>query len=61
MRIDAISAMLVLLAGGFGPARAQAPTPVAGQDYVEISNGRPLDPADGVIVVEEVFNYICPA
>ena len=23
-------------------------------------NGRPLDPADGVIVVEEVFNYICP-
>ena len=35
--------------------------PVAGKDYVEISNGRPLDPADGVIVVEEFFNYICPA
>ena len=61
MRFVAISAMLVVLAGGFGPARAQAPTPVAGKDYVEITNGRPLDPADGVIVVEEVFNYICPA
>ena len=28
---------------------------------MEIGNGRPLDPADGVIVVEEYFNYICPA
>jgi thiol:disulfide interchange protein DsbA len=61
MRTIAISVMLVLLAGAFGPARAQTPTPVAGTDYVEISNGRPLDPADGVVVVEEFFNYICPA
>jgi protein dithiol oxidoreductase (disulfide-forming) len=58
MRITAISAMLVLLAGALSPAQAQ--TPVAGTDYVEISNGRPLDPAEGV-VVEEFFNYICPA
>ena len=58
MRITAISAMLVLLAGALSPAQAQ--TPVAGTDYIEISNGRPLDPAEGVIV-EEFFNYICPA
>ena len=61
MRIIAISALLVLLAGAFEPRAGQAPTPVAGKDYVEISNGRPLDPAEGVIVVEEFFNYICPA
>ena len=57
MRIT-ISATLVLLAGALSPAQAQ--TPVAGTDYIEISNGRPLDPAEGV-VVEEFFNYICPA
>jgi thiol:disulfide interchange protein DsbA len=57
MRTVAITAMLVL-AGLAGTAQAQAP--VAGTDYTEISNGRPLDPADG-IVVEEYFNYICPA
>jgi thiol:disulfide interchange protein DsbA len=61
MRTIAISAMLVLLAGTVGTARGQTPTPVAGRDYVEISNGRPLDPAAGVVVVEEYFNYICPA
>ena len=44
------------------PAQAQSPEPVSGKDYVEISNGRPLEPADaGVVVVEEFFNYICPA
>ena len=48
------------VAGAFSPALAQAPAPVAGTDYIEIPNGRPLDPADGVIVVEEYFNYICP-
>ena len=58
MRITAISAMLVLFAGAFSSVQAQ--TPVAGTDYIEISNGRPLDPAEGV-VVEEFFNYICPA
>jgi thiol:disulfide interchange protein DsbA len=60
MRTTGFSVMLVLLAGAFA-AQAQAPAPVAGTDYIEISNGRPLDPADGVIVVEEFFNYICPA
>jgi thiol:disulfide interchange protein DsbA len=34
---------------------------MAGTDYIEISNGRPLDPAEGKVVVEEFFNYICPA
>jgi protein dithiol oxidoreductase (disulfide-forming) len=61
MRNITIAAILVSLAGAFGAARAQAPTPVAGTDYIEISNGRPLDPVDGAVVVEEFFNYICPA
>jgi thiol:disulfide interchange protein DsbA len=60
MRTVAIAAMLVVFAGASSLALAQAPTPVAGRDYIEISNGRPLDPADGVVVVEEYFNYICP-
>lgn len=55
------SAVLVSFAGVLGTAQAQGPLPVAGTDYIEITNGRPLDPADGVIVVEEFFNYICPA
>ena len=60
MRTIAVSALLVLFAGAFSPAQAQSPAPVAGTDYVAIPNGRPLDPADGVVVVEEYFNYICP-
>jgi thiol:disulfide interchange protein DsbA len=59
MKSIVISALLVLLANPFGAAQAQAP--VAGKDYIEIPNGRPLDPADGKVVVEEFFNYICPA
>ena len=52
------AALLLLLL----PAQAQSPEPVSGRDYIEISNGRPLDPVDdGVVVVEEFFNYICPA
>jgi thiol:disulfide interchange protein DsbA len=40
---------------------AHAEEPVAGRDYVEIPNGRPLEPTDGAaIVVEEYFNYACP-
>jgi len=42
-------------------AQAQSPVPVAGKDYVEIPNGRPLEPVQGAVVVEEFFNYICPA
>ena len=54
-----IFAALLLLAGVLVPVQAQEP--VAGRDYVEIPNGRPLEPAEGVVVVEEFFNYICPA
>ncbi len=35
--IGAIAAIFVLFAGAFGTAGAQAPTPVAGTDYIEIS------------------------
>ena len=57
-----IAALLVLAAGVVGSAQAQTAAPVAGKDYTEIPNGRPLDPpAAGTIVVEEFFNYICPA
>jgi thiol:disulfide interchange protein DsbA len=52
----------LLLASTFGLAQAQTAAPVAGKDYIEISNGAPLDPpALGTVVVEEFFNYICPA
>jgi thiol:disulfide interchange protein DsbA len=40
---------------------AQTPQPVAGRDYTEIPNGKPLDPVAGKVVVEEFFNYVCPA
>jgi thiol:disulfide interchange protein DsbA len=42
-------------------AWAQTAQPVAGKDYVEIPNGKPLDAVAGKIVVEEMFNYVCPA
>src|SRR5688500_20411514 len=54
-----IFAALLVLASVLGPVQAQSP--VAGKDYVEIPNGRPLEPDEGVVVVEEFFNYICPA
>jgi len=53
-------AAFLLLGITLNSAQAQSP-PVAGKDYTEIQNGQPLDPADGKIVVEEFFNYICPA
>jgi thiol:disulfide interchange protein DsbA len=55
---NAIVLVLSLFALG---AKAQSPVPVAGKDYVEIPNGRPLEPVQGAVVVEEFFNYICPA
>jgi thiol:disulfide interchange protein DsbA len=61
MKTPTLTALLMLLAVVAGPAGAQAPEPVAGKDYIEIPNGRPLEPADGKVVVEEFFNYICPA
>ncbi|HEX6995198.1 MAG TPA: thiol:disulfide interchange protein DsbA/DsbL [Gammaproteobacteria bacterium] len=60
MKKLAIPALLLLLTA-LGPAQAQSQSPpVAGTDYLEIPNGKPLDPADGMVVVEEFFNYICP-
>jgi thiol:disulfide interchange protein DsbA len=55
-----LSALWILLATT-AVAWAQSPEPVAGKDYIEIPNGKPLDPADGQVVVEEFFNYICPS
>lgn len=53
--------LLILLVGMLNTVQAQSPTPVAGRDYVEIPDGNPFEPADGKVVVEEFFNYICPA
>lgn len=61
MKSIIFSALLIVLTNALIPVQAQAPVPVAGQDYVEIPNGKPLEPADGMVVVEEMFNYICPA
>jgi len=56
------TATLFLLAFVSAAAQAQTAAPTVGKDYIEISNGRPLDPAPaGTVVVEEFFNYICPA
>jgi thiol:disulfide interchange protein DsbA len=61
MKTPTLTALLMLLAVVTAGAQAQSPEPVAGKDFVEIPNGRPLEPADGKVVVEEFFNYICPA
>ena len=56
----AVLASLSILFASTG-TEAQTTQPVAGKDYVEIPNGKPLDAVDGKIVVEEMFNYVCPA
>jgi len=56
----AVLASLSILFASTG-THAQTAQPVAGKDYAEIPNGKPLDPVDGKIVVEEMFNYVCPA
>lgn len=61
MKKTVFSALLVLFAAVFNPALALAQTPVAGTDYVEIPDGKPLEAAEGKVVVEEFFSYICPA
>jgi thiol:disulfide interchange protein DsbA len=62
MKSLVLSAFVMLLAGATATsASAQSGDPVAGKDYVEISNGTPPDPTSKQIVVEEFFNYICPA
>lgn len=59
MKKIVIAALAVLF---FQPLQAQSPDPVEGRDYVVIPNGTPLEPAaEGTVVVEEFFNYICPA
>ena len=55
------AALFILLASACTAVLAQTTAPIAGTDYVEIPNGRPLEPAGGKVVVEEFFNYICPA
>lgn len=60
MKGTVIAALFALAISVAVPVQAQSP--VAGKDYTEIPNGRPLDPpAAGTIVVEEFFNYVCPA
>jgi thiol:disulfide interchange protein DsbA len=61
MKNIVIAALLILLANVVGPLKAQSAAPVAGKDYIEIPNGSPLEPAEGTVIVEEFFNYICPA
>lgn len=61
MKTIVLAVSLILLWSPLSPARAQSDTPVAGQDYVEIPNGKPLDAVAGTVVVEEFFSYICPA
>ena len=61
MKKTIIPALLILLASVFSSVQAQAQTPVAGTDYIEIPDGKPLEAADGKVVVEEFFSYICPA
>lgn len=61
MKKSIVPALLLLLANVFIPVQAQSQTPVAGTDYIEIADGKPLMAADGKVVVEEFFSYICPA
>ena len=58
MKYAVLASLSILFASA---ALAQTAQPVAGRDYAEIPNGKPLDPVDGKIVVEEMFNYVCPA
>ena len=59
MKYAVLASLSILLAST--ALEAQTTQPVAGKDYVEIPNGKPLDAVEGKIVVEEMFNYVCPA
>ena len=59
MKYAVLASLSILLAST--ASEAQTTQPVAGKDYVEIPNGKPLDAVQGKIVVEEMFNYVCPA
>lgn len=41
------------------PSLAHAADPVAGVDYVEMADGKPLAPVRGKVEVAEVFSYSC--
>ena len=56
-----VLSFMVLVCGAFAPAYGQTSEPVAGKDYIEIAGGQPLNPTAKKVVVEEFFNYICPA
>lgn len=56
-----VPVLLLLISSTFITATAQSQEPVEGKDYTVIRNGTPLEPANGKIVVEEFFNYICPS
>lgn len=60
-RLLLICCRMLLAFGLVSAAPAMAQDPVEGKDYVVIDGGAPLTPVAGVIVVEEFFNYICPA
>ena len=61
MQNTLVAALLLLASISATSAQAQSPVPVAGKDYIEIPGGTPLVPVEGKIVIEEFFNYICPA
>lgn len=58
-----VSVLLAVMAIASSPLYAESSgrALIAGLDYIEIPNGAPLEPAEGKVVVEEFFNYACPA
>ena len=46
-----VSLFMSALVAATSPANAQSGEPVAGKDYVEITNGTPPDPSSNQIVV----------
>ena len=53
-------ALAPLLSISASAAEKSPATLVAGQDYEEISDGKPFQPLNGKIEVVEVFGYTCP-
>lgn len=62
MKALVVSVLFVIAAIASFPSHAESSgrTLIAGLDYIKIEGGKPLDPADGKVVVEEFFNYACP-
>lgn len=57
-----VSVLLLVVTNLSFSAEAKSPerTLIPGLDYVKIQDGKPLEAANGKIVVEEFFNYACP-